>query len=195
MVLLFRWLTSERIASLALLAPAVAEELVAGNRRLRRLTDKSVLEFLSLPDGQPTVSALEHAVSLVEEARRWSCRVRDEVSLLKFAVAWLSQREEVNKLLAPSIIDVSFPTDRTQEVSFREPIDNRLFRAPTWCAAREKWRFELGFVLRFIITGQSDPTATSRHPSWRENENCYRPPPSFGNGFSPRSARAIFMRL
>jgi hypothetical protein len=170
-------LTSERIASLALLAPAVAEELVAGNRRLRRLTDKSVLEFLSLPDGQPTVSALEHAVSLVEEARRWSCRLRDEVSLLKFAVAWLSQREEVNKLLAPSVIDVSFPTDRTQEVSFREPIDNRLFRAPTWCAAREKWRFELGFVLRFIITGQSDPTATSRHPSWRENEHCYRPPP------------------
>ncbi|MDZ4819512.1 MAG: RNA-directed DNA polymerase, partial [Planctomycetota bacterium] len=169
-------LTSERIARLAELAPAVAEELLVANSRLRRLADKSVLNRLSLPQRQPSANATESVLPLVSESRRWNCRLRDELSLIRFALEWLEQRDGAGQGLSPAMMKVSFAADVTRRVAFDTPLRNSLFEAPDWCPANDKWRYELGFVLRFIITGQSDPTETLRHPSWREHEHCYRPP-------------------
>lgn len=169
-------LTNERIASLAELAPSVAEELLVNNSRLRRLTDKAILNRLSLPQRQPSPNATESDLPLVSESRRWNCRLRNELSLVRFALEWLEQREQSGRLLSPAIMKVSFTSGDAGRVAFGKPLKNSLFEAPTWCPIKDRWRFELGFVLRFIITGQSDPTETLRHPSWREHEHCYRPP-------------------
>ena len=175
--LLVPQLTKERISRLATLAPNVAEELLLNNRRLRRLAGKSVLNLLSLPQLQPKTSTSEPELPLVSEARRWNCRLRDESRLLRFSLDWLRQRARNRRSLPPASIQVLFGDDEHPTLAFGKKIPTALFEAPSWCESREKWRFVLGLVLRFIITGQSDPTQIIRYPSWREQENCYRPPP------------------
>jgi len=169
-------LTNERIVKLAELAPSVAEELLVLHERLRRLADKPVLNRLSLPQRQPPANTAETDVPLVDEARRWNCRLRDELSLVKFAIEWLNQRAQSENSFPPATMKVTFAPGGSNRVSFGDPLKNSLFEAPAECPTKQNWRFELGFVLRFIITGQSDPTETVRHPSWREHEHCYRPP-------------------
>jgi hypothetical protein len=172
-------LTAERLEELADLAPCVAEELLLDSARVRRTASKSVFTRLSLPQLRRSVTTQEPDVPLVNEARQWNSRIRDESSLLRIALAWLEEREGVEASLPPMALRVSFSDDRLRKVTCngqrnREP--NPLFCAPDWSSDEEKWRFELGLVLRFAIVGRSDPAATSLHPSWREHENCYRPP-------------------
>ena len=46
---------------------------------------------------------------------------------------------------------------------------------PAWCEAGERWRFQLGFLLRFILSGQPDFTRPVRRRQWKETESSYRP--------------------
>lgn len=169
-------LTAERIESLAKLAPTVAEELLGANRRLRRLADKAVLNRLSLPQRLAPAATVEFELPLVNESRRWDCRLRNEQSLVTFALRWLEERERAGHSLPPAVIRVSFSNGQFQSLTVGDRIKNPLFQAPSWCKAKDEWRFELGMVLRFIIIGQSDPTENPAHPSWREYQQCYRPP-------------------
>lgn len=172
--LLVPQITRERISCLANVTPAVAEELLLANSRLRRLTDKVVLKRLSLPEHRPVGQMAKPAVRLSEEARRWNCRLRNELSLIRFAIDWLSHRKQSGDSLAPS--DITISGDLQYTFTFDESTENPLFKAPDWCPRSERWRFELGLILRFIIIGQSDPTEPLKHPCWRDHEHCYRPP-------------------
>ena len=170
-------LTNDRFAKIAELAPTVAEELLMTNARMWRLADESILDRLSLPHRKPSASRPESGVPLVSEARRWNCRVRDELSLVRFALEWLRHRESTGSGACPASTRLSFAEGTlSPKADFQTPIENALFDSPDWCSAKEKWRFELGLALRFIITGQSDPTAPLRYPSWRDQQDCYRPP-------------------
>ena len=46
---------------------------------------------------------------------------------------------------------------------------------PAWCEAGERWRFQLGFLLRYILSGQPDFTRPVRGRHWKETESSYRP--------------------
>lgn len=175
--LLVPQLTDERLSRLAELSPSLAEELLVTNSRLRRLADKAVLDRLSLPQRQPSEDRSEPVVPLVAEARRWNCRVRDELSLVRFALDWLEHRDKIGDGMCPACTKLSFAEGNACKATFGSPVKNSLFEAPSWCRPNERWRFELGLIMRFIITGQSDPTEVMRHPSWREREECYRSPP------------------
>jgi hypothetical protein len=50
-----------------------------------------------------------------------------------------------------------------------------LYFPPSWCPESERWRFQLGYIIRFIISANIDFTKIESPPSWRENENLYRP--------------------
>lgn len=168
-------LSKERVAALAKLAPSFAEELLIANNRLRRLADRAVLDLLSLPRKTPSSASSGITVPLVDEARRWNCRVRDELSLVTFAIHWLEHKEKTGDSMTPSTISVNVGTDGI-DVNFGKPDSNPFFDAPDSFPFSDDWRFELGFLLRFVITGQSDPTESLRHPAWREREDCYRSP-------------------
>ena len=75
-----------------------------------------------------------------------------------------------------------------------------LYEPPSWCDAGERWRVQLGFLLRFILSGQPDFTRPVRRASWIETESAYRPAeshwyqrlyglysgqPAFGNDWLP----------
>lgn len=110
--------------------------------------------------------------------------LRNEYSLISFASAFLVRLSE-NKVfdyVSPSDVYVSFSerdTRRQTVASVR--IDNSgrgsgsLYSPPDWCHGNEKWRFQLGYLLRFILTARRDFTKPVRASYWKEFDAIYRP--------------------
>lgn len=53
-----------------------------------------------------------------------------------------------------------------------------LYSPPSWCPPSEHWRFQLGFLLRFILTARPDFARVVRAENWREHAAVYRTPQS-----------------
>lgn len=172
-------LSEKTIPLLLSQCPDLMERLLAKHSRLRRIVKSRDLRTLSLPTKlSPPTDALE--VQLITESRRWDCRLRNEVQLLEFCMLWL--RKHSKREISPARIKVNFkPTGHEgarQEftIAVATGAANPMFASPDWCPREEKWRIELGLLLRFILTGKSDPTRPVRNPSWRIAQPCYRPP-------------------
>ena len=111
--------------------------------------------------------------------------LRNELSLLRFATAFLDQWREQEP--PPEVITpVRVQLRLTEESGIAEVKDLRilgsradpsgsLYEPPSWCEAGERWRVQLGFLLRFILSGQPDFTRPVRRASWKESESAYRP--------------------
>ena len=112
-------------------------------------------------------------------------KLRNELSLLRFASAFLKQWKRQTPppdMVTP--VQVTLRLDRDQEVADvkrlwigRNLVDTSgsLYEVPAWCKPGERWRFQLGFLLRFILSGQPDFTRPVRGTSLREIESFYRP--------------------
>ncbi len=50
-----------------------------------------------------------------------------------------------------------------------------VYEPPSWCKGDERWRIQLGFLLRFVLSGQPDFTRPVRRASWKEGKSAYRP--------------------
>lgn len=111
--------------------------------------------------------------------------LRNELSLLRFAGAFLQmwgQQQPSSKAICPAQILL----DMTEEhgiadinelkiLGSRTDPSGSLYEPPPWCDAGEWWRFQLGYLLRFILSGQPDFTRTVRSARWKEREFSYRP--------------------
>ncbi|MYD97496.1 MAG: RNA-directed DNA polymerase [Gammaproteobacteria bacterium] len=110
--------------------------------------------------------------------------LRNELSLLRFAMAFLKQwekQESPPRVIAPGQVTMCLVEDssvaridRLRILSSRADPSGSLYEPPSWCEAHERWRFQLGFLLRFILAGQPDFTRLVRRASWKESESCYR---------------------
>ena len=110
--------------------------------------------------------------------------LRNELSLLRFATAFLEQwleQEPPPEVITPVRVQLKLP----EEFGIAEVKDLRIFGSrvdpsgsmyepPSWCEAGERWRVQLGFLLRFILSGQPDFTRPVRRASWKETESAYR---------------------
>ena len=111
--------------------------------------------------------------------------LRNELSLLRLATAFLEQwglQDPQAEVITPGQVMVSLKLD--QPVAdirsiriYGSPTDKSgsLYEVAPWCEPSERWRFQLGFLLRFILSGQPDFTRPVRRMSWKEAESCYRP--------------------
>ena len=111
--------------------------------------------------------------------------LRNELSLLRFATAFLEQWRKQDP--PPEVITpVQVQLRLTEEFGIAEVKDlhilgsradpsGSLYESPSWCEAGERWRVQLGFLLRFILSGQPDFTRPVRRASWKETESAYRP--------------------
>ena len=111
--------------------------------------------------------------------------LRNELSLLRFAMAFLEQWREQEP--PPGVITpVQVQLGLTEEFGVADVKDLRilgsranpmgsLYEPPSWCDAGERWRVQLGFLLRFILSGQPDFTRPVRRASWKETKSAYRP--------------------
>ncbi len=111
--------------------------------------------------------------------------LRNELSLLRFAIAFLEQWPE-QKTPAEAITPVQVRLKLEEDlgiadikelriVASRADPSGSLYETPPWCEAGERWRVQLGFLLRFILSGQPDFTRPVRRRSWKETESSYRP--------------------
>ncbi len=111
--------------------------------------------------------------------------IRNELSLLYFARAFLEQwakQQNPLEVISPGQVTLTLREDRG--VAFVKNLGLRkgkareagsLYGVPAWCRTGEQWRFQLGYLLRFILSGQPDFTRPVREPNWREDESCYHP--------------------
>lgn len=111
--------------------------------------------------------------------------LRNELGLLHFAIAFL--REWQQQASPPEVITPGFILMKRSDgagnleikdlriLKSRTHPAGSLYQPPEWCAVGEQWRFQLGFLLRFILSGQSDFTSPVRPTHWKESESVYRP--------------------
>ena len=111
--------------------------------------------------------------------------LRNELSLLRFARAFLEQWEKEElplEVITPGQVTLKLAKDQTvadvenlRILGSRADPSGSMYQVPAWCKTAERWRFQLGFLLRFILSGQPDFTRPVRGASWREAESAYRP--------------------
>ena len=111
--------------------------------------------------------------------------LRNELSLLRFARAFLEQWEQQKlppEVITPGQVTLKLGEDRAvadvetlRILGSRADASGSPYEVPAWCEAGEGWRFQLGFLLRFILSGQPDFTRPVRRRHWKETESFYRP--------------------
>jgi hypothetical protein len=176
-------MTPARLNRIAVLDPNFAAELVDDSRDAHDLSPRA---FADLGIESQNVAGHPSLASIVL-GKGTRELLRNERSLLSFSTAFLealaSLPESITNI-APSEVGVRLSADsETHEVAevFLQPrglTGASLYEAPTWVSAEERWRFHLGFLLRFILTAQPDFTKPVMATHWKEGLDIYRPPGS-----------------
>jgi Reverse transcriptase (RNA-dependent DNA polymerase) len=110
--------------------------------------------------------------------------LRNEFTLLNFAAKFLAKLAAGEKCEAITPFEVllrlsvwSGKTSGVEDVRIQRnklPAVDSMYCAPEWVPASERWRFQLGFLLRFILSAQQDFTRVVRSRHWKENAPAYR---------------------
>ena len=111
--------------------------------------------------------------------------LRNELTLLRFAAAFLQTLQEMGhaiEVIAPQQVrlrlrkeDAIADVVELKIVASRVAPGGSMYRPPQWCPEPDRWRFQLGFLMRFILTGQPDFTRHVRPSPSREGLSVYRP--------------------
>jgi len=167
---------AERDPSFALEILDVRPDIVADLSPRRR--DDLCLRIEHLGDGW---------VSLAKEVLQGEPNglLRNEPAILRFALMFLDSLMGNNALeaITPAEIllkidnpgNVFSEEDKVKIVPGRVSPDGSLYRPPLWCPPEERWRFQLGYLLRFILAARPDFTRIVRPPHWKESQLTYRP--------------------
>lgn len=111
--------------------------------------------------------------------------LRNELGLLRFATAFLRQWQQLGRppeVITPGQVELRWKDhagvadiEELRILGSRTDPSGSLYRTPDWCEKDQRWRFQLGFLLRFILSGQPDFTRPIRSARWKESESAYRP--------------------
>lgn len=111
--------------------------------------------------------------------------LRNEIGVLSFAKTFLEEVKngKVPPIITPSTVEVSteklFAYANVKAIKFTAfPVSKAyksIYSAPAWADESQHWRFQLGYLLRFILTARVDFSLPVLPSSWRETEPLYRP--------------------
>lgn len=111
--------------------------------------------------------------------------LRNEIGVLSFAEKFLEavEGEGIPEIVTPSTIQIAVDSvgnyGRVNQIVFRSAQTTRaytsIYTAPSWAPQSQRWRFQLGYLLRFILTARVDFSLPVRRASWKEAEPIYRP--------------------
>ena len=110
--------------------------------------------------------------------------LRNELAVLRFASKFLKALPEasMDDVITPEDVRIRIQ-DSAKGLSEEDTVSvtpsrvapaGSMYRPPPWCAADDRWRFQLGYLLRFILTARQDFTKVVRPPSWKETATTYR---------------------
>lgn len=183
-------LTSGLFEEIAARDPEFAYELysVRGADRLK-LSERVQRDLGILP---PQAGDRVTVRNLVLEDPR--SQLRNELSIVSFAIAFLRNwqlRPTQGPLAPPDVIvrlaaqaggnETQPPYRSVSSVEFaatRGPDGSSLYSPPPWIDEQEHWRFQLGCLIRFILTQSVDFTSVVRPHSRQDTLPAYRPPRS-----------------
>ena len=112
--------------------------------------------------------------------------LRNELSLLRFAVELLDRIQTANapkyECITPGQVQISVQCKKgiAEEIRLevsanRGDCSGSLYEVPRWCRDTDRWRFQLGFLLRFILTGRPDFTVVVHPINGRARSAAYQP--------------------
>ena len=181
--LALRGLTRARKEGIAIRDPAFVRELGEADRHFFDDLSARVREDLCVSERD-----LDHDyrsladIVLTEES---SIPLRNELSILHFAAALLEKRQEWSdfEVITPGQVSLKLnygdadiaDVAGLRVVRSRAASQGSLYRPPDWCETDGRWRFQLGFLLRFILTRAPDFTNIVRPKYWKERVAAYRP--------------------
>jgi hypothetical protein len=168
--------------------PSFAVELNSENSDLSLSLPARIRHDLCLSQSLSTegkVSLADLVLGFSEESRG---QLSNELTLLQFSEKFLHKLQSSDgfETIAPSdvLVDIDASAKYGIKIDNIELQPNKisssgfLYRPPIWCKQKNKWRFQLGYQLRFILTGQQDFTRAVRSTHWREGTANYRIPES-----------------
>ena len=178
-------LNARRLTEIAVRDPSFALEAREIDIRLEKNLPSNVREDLCISDPPIEIEYRTLAEIIMEDPV--SNPLRNELTLLQLSVALMDelQKREVSRLkrITPSRVLLKLNSDdEIGEIddlyisSDHEDNDRSIYDPPTYCAKNEHWRFQIGYLLRFVLTGRPDFTeVVVREANWKERWNAYRP--------------------
>lgn len=179
-----RTLNQPRLTAIALRDPTFARELALFNR------DRPVNLTWRRADHVNSAELVEDAgrvpLAAIVSGHSATLQLRDELSLLSFAAIAIPKlvAADVRTVEPDEVIAVlgseSPGSSSIRDVEIRVRADEEsTFTPPDWCPREQRWRFQIGYLLRYILTyGAADVMRRVRGASWREMSPVYRAPES-----------------
>ena len=184
--LIRRTLTPTRIREIASRDPSLARELFRSKDIPLSVDDLSARQREDLClDTAEDAGASRTLAEVVLSDDAPEPVLRNELAVLRFAAAFLERFRALTSeidVIAPVQIRMNLNTsagvvgieDLEIRPSRASPGES-LYSPPRWCKPSGRWRFHLGFLLRFILAAQPDFTRSVRPPHWKESVSAYRP--------------------
>jgi hypothetical protein len=164
--------------------PAFAVEILESRPDLRNLMSRLMQQDLCVSERVSETDWICLSALVLDAALRPS--VRNELFLLEFSSAFLA-------LLPPKAFVTAITPDqvflerREDWTNCKTPLKLRvtegqgqqgksIYAPPPWSADEDRWRFQLGYLLRFILAGEPDFAKVGRKASWRDHAEGYRVP-------------------
>lgn len=178
-----RGITSRRLEEIAERDPSFALEILGDQLGLVKGLPPRLRDDLSLAMRGDS----EGWISLAELVLRDgpSNLLRNEPALLGFASKFLVELRDTEgaEVITPSdvLLWVDEKTGKLDAVKIRPSrvLSKRsMYGPPPWCTDEERWRFQLGYLLRFILAARPDFTRPVRPSPWKEGTMTYRVPES-----------------
>lgn len=106
--------------------------------------------------------------------------LRDEPSVLQFARHFLIAISSTDlEVIAPSQVKLHLSSEglleRLEISSSTVAAAGSIYRTPSWMPPDERWRIQLGFLMRFILAAQADFTRRVPRASTPKRKPSYRP--------------------
>ncbi|MBU1417317.1 MAG: RNA-directed DNA polymerase [Proteobacteria bacterium] len=176
-----------RAKLIAEIDPSMGMDLIAINREISTSIPLKIRRNLCL---EKDVTIPDGYISLADHILSGSELLRNELSLLDFALKFLSSipgeqktlgmispNNVLIKIISNAVDNEFFVLSDLKIVATKHPKSgDALYSLPDWLPVEDNWQFQLGFLLRFILTAQIDFTQTINKTSWKEGKSIYRSP-------------------
>jgi hypothetical protein len=181
-------LTTNHYRHIAERDPSFAIELFPVNPSIAQNLPANIFHDLCLERQLPVegkMSLAEFVLGGDEETRGL---LGNELTLLQFSEKFLEKWQPDNAMrgISPADVYLVVPNAQKSEI-YIESIELQinkhssghfLYIPPAWCEQEDRWRFQLGYLLRFILTGRQDFTKSVKSSHWKEGNTIYRVPES-----------------